>query len=332
MVLDSCKSNIKNCTKLCFPFSLMSRLFLSSLLLSQASVFKAAAAAGALIPALSMATLCFTIVQLLPRFTKAVPSSLVGLIVATYLGAALKLPLATLASSAAEGTFSGGLSALPSLVDLGLLQNQLKSPAALKLVMPAAVSIMIIALVETLLAGKVVDDMTRKQQEDDVPTRSVLAMSTGNILSSLLGGFGGCGLIPQTVLNLKSGGGGAFSSISYAVAMGLFVVAFAPLVGQISQAALAGIMVTVAYDTVAWSSSANAIKAVLNPSKYPGNDGKTVARSERVIELLALIISSWICYFGNLAVGIVAGVVFQRGMLSIFRRLGSRAGGKLEAV
>ncbi|KAL3799424.1 hypothetical protein HJC23_013879 [Cyclotella cryptica] len=302
------------------------------LLLSQASVFKAAATAGALIPAVSMSSLCFAIVQLLPRFTKAVPSSLVGLIVATYLGAALKLPLATLASSAAEGTFSGGLSALPSLVDLGLLQNQLKSPAALKLVLPAAISIMIIALVETLLAGKVVDDMTGKQQEEDVPTRSVLAMSSGNILSSLLGGFGGCGLIPQTVLNLKSGGGGAFSSISYAVAMGLFVVAFAPLVGQISQAALAGIMVTVAYDTVAWSSSAKAIKAVLNPSKYPGNDGKSVSRSERVIDLLALGISSWICYFGNLAVGIVAGVGFQRGALSILRRLVSKDGGKIEAV
>jgi MFS superfamily sulfate permease-like transporter len=114
--------------------------------------------------------------------------------------------------------------------------------------------------------------------------------------------------------------------------MGLFVVAFAPLVGQISQAALAGIMVTVAYDTVAWSSSANAIKAVLNPSKYLGSDGKAVARSERVIDLLALVISSWICYFGNLAVGIVAGVAFQRGMLSILKRLGSRTGGKLKAV
>lgn len=316
----------------CLPFSLNCLINFVSLLLSQASVFKAAAAAGALAPAVSMAALCFSIVQILPRFTKAVPSSLVGLVVASGLGTALKLPLATLASSAAEGTFSGGLSSLPKLVDLGLLRSQFKSPAALKLVMPAAVSIMIIALVETLLAGKVVDDMTGKEQEKDVPTRSVLAMSTGNILSSLLGGFGGCGLIPQTVLNLKSGGGGSISSISYAVAMALFVVAFAPLVGQISQAALAGIMITVAYDTVAWASSANAIKAVINPSKYPGGDGKAASRMQRMIELLALGLSSGICYFGNLAVGIIAGVAFQRGMLSIYKRLGSGDSGQLEAT
>jgi SulP family sulfate permease len=304
---------------------------MNSLLLSQASVFKAARAAGHLFPAVSMATLCFSIVQILPRFTKAVPSSLVGLVVTTGLGAAMKLPLATLASSAAEGTFSGGLSSLPSLVDLGLLKTQLKSVAALKLVMPAAISIMIIALVETLLAGKVVDEMTGLEQEKDVPTRSVLAMSFGNILSSLLGGFGGCGLIPQTVLNLKSGGGGAFSSISYAVAMALFVVAFAQLVGQISQAALAGIMVTVAYDTVAWGPSANAFKAVLNPSKYLDN-GKVAPRMQRVIELLALAISSGICYFGNLAVGIIAGVAFQRGMLSVYKRFGSGGDAQLKVV
>ena len=54
--------------------------------------------------------------------------------------------------------------------------------------------------------------MTGEKQNDSVPTRSVLAMSVGNTISALFGGFGGCGLIPQTVL--KSGGGGPFSSIS----------------------------------------------------------------------------------------------------------------------
>ncbi|KAL9189224.1 hypothetical protein ACHAXT_011714 [Thalassiosira profunda] len=302
------------------------------LLLSQASVFKAAAAAGALVPAVSMASLCFAIVQLLPKFTKAVPSSLVGLVVASGLGAALKLPLATLASSAAEGTFSGGLSSLPSLVNLGELQSMASSPAAWKLVLPPAISIMIIALVETLLAGKVVDDMVGEKQGEDVPTRSVMAMSAGNALSGFLGGFGGCGLIPQTVLNLKSGGGGAFSSISYAIAMASFVLFFAPLVGKISSAALAGIMITVAYDTVAWESSAKAFKAVINPSKYTDEDGKAVSRAQRWIEMLALGISSGICYFGNLAVGIIAGVSFQRGLLSIYNRFGSGNDAEAEAA
>mmetsp|Transcript_22575 Transcript_22575/g.36904 ORF Transcript_22575/g.36904 Transcript_22575/m.36904 type:complete len:304 (+) Transcript_22575:101-1012(+) len=302
-----------------------------------------------------MAALCFTIVQALPRFTKAVPSSLVGLVASSVVGAILKLPLATLASTAAEGTFCGGLSSLPRLVHLGQLRSNVMSPAALMIVMPAAVSITIIALVETLLAGKVVDDMTGKKfctlddeatvpTEDevelydeyilsdyDVPTRSVVAMSAGNLISAFLGGFGGCGLIPQTVLNLKSGGGGPFSSISYAIAMASFVVFFAPLVGKISQAALAGIMLAIAYDTVSWGSSVEAIKAVINPSSHPDVNGRAASRTQRLIELLALGISSYVCFFGNLAVGIIAGVTFQRGLLSIYKRLDS-GGSNMEAA
>ena len=295
------------------------------LLLSQASVFKAAKLAGTLKPAVSIAALCFSIVQVLPRFTKAVPSSLVGLVVASVVASALKLPLATLSSTSAEGTFSGGLSSLPRLVQFSQLRSQATSPEALQLVLPAAVSIMIIALVETLLANKVVDEMTGDNEtaDYDVPTRSVLAMSAGNIVSSLLGGFGGCGLIPQTVLNIKSGGVGSFSSVSYALAMASFVLFFAPLVGAISQAALAGIMITVAYDTVAWGSSLKAVQAVINPADHPDTTGQAVSRAQRTIELLALAMSSYICYFGNLAVGIIAGVVLQRGLLSVYRRLGS---------
>merc|ERR1712003_474857 len=83
----------------------------------------------------------------------------------------------------------------------------------------------------------------------DVPTRSVIGGAVGKFISALVGGFGGCGLVPQTILNVESGGGGALSSASYAASMASFVVFFAPLVGQVSMVALAGIMLTVAYDT-----------------------------------------------------------------------------------
>ena len=314
------------------------------LLFSQSKVFTSAAKVGTLKPTVSIAILCFAIVQGLPMITKAIPSSLVGLVVASIIGSILKLPLATLESTVEAGTFAGGFSSLPSLVNLGDLWSQVTSIHALKVVLPAAISIMIIALVETLLAGKVVDEMTGKKPcpypyepekattEDekelyeactpssyDVPTRSVIAMSVGNILSSLFGGFGGCGLIPQTVLNIKSGGGGPLASASYAAAMAAFVVFLAPLVGKISLAALAGIMITVAYDTIAIDSTLNTIKAAINPSNYPDGKGRSVGRIQRLIELSALSLSTYICYFGNLAVGIVAGVVFQRGLLSLFR-------------
>lgn len=290
-------------------------------------MFRAAEAAGALYPAISMSALCFAIVQLLPLVTKAVPSSLIGLAIASGVGTALKLPLATLSSSASEGTFTGGLSALPRIVDLGQLKSMAMTPSTVKLVLPAAISIALIALVETLLAGKVVDDMigdgtTMQAKEDDVPTRSVIAMSIGNMISSLLGGFGGCGLIPQTVLNVKSGGKGHLSSISYALAMASFVLVFAPFVGQISQSAISGIMICVSLDTVAWESSLRTIMSAINLEHHRDESKAIMSRAQRLIDVLALSISTIVCSSGKLAVGIIAGVLVQRGLLSACRRLG----------
>jgi MFS superfamily sulfate permease-like transporter len=189
---------------------------------------------------------------------------------------------------------------------------------------------MIIAIVETLLAGKVVKDIIGNSEydddddeNDDIPTRSVLAMSAGNIISASLGGFGGCGLIPQSVLNIKSGGGGTLSSISYALAMASFVLFFAPLVGKIPEAVLAAIMLTVATDTVAWGPTLGAIRNMMHDPSSAAATGSKVSRIQRIIEFGALVITSYICYFGNLAVGIVAGVAFQRGLLYIYRQLDS---------
>ena len=294
---------------------------------SQAKVFKSAGVSGTLAPALSVATLCYCIVQLLPRVTKAVPSSLVGLVVTSVIASALELPLATLSSTAAAGTFSGGLSSLPRFISFGALRSQATSVDALKLVLPASISIMIIALVETLLAGKVVKDIIGNgdddDENDDIPTRSVLAMSAGNIISASLGGFGGCGLIPQSVLNIKSGGGGTLSSISYALAMASFVLFFAPLVGKIPEAVLAAIMLAVATDTVAWGPTLGAVRNMMHDPSAAAATGSKVSRIQRIIEFGALVITSYICYFGNLAVGIVAGVAFQRGLLYIYRRFDS---------
>jgi len=186
---------------------------------------------------------------------------------------------------------------------------------------------MIIALVETLLAGKVVKDIIGNgdddDENDDIPTRSVLAMSAGNIISASLGGFGGCGLIPQSVLNIKSGGGGTLSSISYALAMASFVLFFAPLVGKIPEAVLAAIMLAVATDTVAWGPTLGAVRNMMHDPSAAAATGSKVSRIQRIIEFGALVITSYICYFGNLAVGIVAGVAFQRGLLYIYRRFDS---------
>jgi MFS superfamily sulfate permease-like transporter len=133
------------------------------------------------------------------------------------------------------------------------------------------------------------------------------------MVSSLLGGFGGCGLIPQTVLNMKSGGGGPLSSLVYAVSMAVFVLILAPLVGQVSQAALAGIMLSVAFSTVQFGPSLTIIKRAFGmappvPLPAPGMP----AEPPPLVALVSLAATSYLCFKVDMATGIVAGVVLER--------------------
>lgn len=151
-------------------------------------------------------------------------------------------------------------------------------------------------------------------EEISVGDQSVIAMSIGNGISALLGGFGGCGLIPQTVLNLKSGGGGPLSSIVYAVSMAMFVLVLAPLVGQVSQAALGGLMLTVAYATVQWGASWGTLMRALGRSGAEPPSNGSPERSAPLIELTALVLTTYLCYAVDMASGIVFGVLIERAL------------------
>lgn len=140
------------------PPSCRPQLTCATLRASQIKIFTSA---PALVPAMGVAGFCFCTVLGLPRLTTAVPSSLAGLVLATALGAALNLPLATLADAAGGATFAGGLASLPTVVDLGALLALCKSLPAVRLVLPTAVSIAFISILETLLSGPVLTRTSR---------------------------------------------------------------------------------------------------------------------------------------------------------------------------
>lgn len=310
---------------------------------SQLKVFAAAPDEYA---AIGVAATSALIAQLLPRVTSvAVPAGLVGLTVASAAGPLLGLPLVSLASTTADAqAFAGGLASLPRPVDLPALASLVGGSAdAFLLALPTAASVAFISLLETLLAAKLVDDLkceelcvffyddddvgageetcvdvvagaAPRSEVRDVPTDSVVALAVGNGISALLGGFGGCGLIPQTVLNLNSGGGGRLSSLAYAAAMATFVVALAPLVGQISQAALAGLMISVAFSTVQWAPTKAAIEAAL------AGDGDERAAAEARVSLAALLVAMVSCYEVDFAAGIAIGVAVDVGLTALVAR------------
>ena len=127
-----------------------------------------------------------------------------------------------------------------------------------------------------------------------------MALSLGNAVSAATGGFGGCGLVPQTVLNLQSGGAGAASVLAYTLSMSLFGVVLAPAVGQISAAALAGVLVCVSIDTIAWRPTLETVRAALE-------DDDDARR-----RLVVLALTAVLCYEAGFAAGIVAGVAMDK--------------------
>ncbi|CAE7270980.1 ybaR, partial [Symbiodinium pilosum] len=104
------------------------------------------------------------------------------------------------------------------------------------------------------------------------------------------------------VLNLNSGGRSQWSTGSYAASMVMFALVLAPLVGQISVPALAGIMVQVSLDTIQFVPTFDAIKAAL--------EGK---EEDSKVRLAILAITAVLCYQVDFAVGIVTGVALDKG-------------------
>lgn len=240
---------------------------------SQLPVFLALSGAS-LSAAVGVAAVTALVTFFLPRVTTEVPSSLVGVVLATILTQVLALPVPTLADVSGAEIFAGGVAVLPSFSAFPAVALSL---ATFKIILPVALSIAFISILETLLAGKVVAEYKANEggsaqsseEESKSNNRMLAGLSTGTFAAGLFGGFGGCGLIPQTLLNMQSGGRGRLSSLSYGVAMAACVVLAAPVIGTIPLASLAGVMLTVALSTVQPAATIEHAKAAVKASS-PG--------------------------------------------------------------
>jgi SulP family sulfate permease len=185
--------------------------------------------------------LTMAIVYLLPRLTKAVPPALVAIISVGLLVQALHLPVHTLGDMA---HIAGGLPAF------ALPQVPLNMET-LRIVLPYALLMAMVGLLETLLTFNLTDEIT---ETSGVPNRECVALGAANIASGLFGGMGGCAMIGQTMINLGSGGRTRVSGVVAGVMILLFILFLSPWIERIPLAALVGVMFVVAQQTFAWSS------------------------------------------------------------------------------
>ncbi|MCV2888230.1 SulP family inorganic anion transporter [Ruegeria aquimaris] len=196
---------------------------------------------GPLILMLALVALTMVVIWIMPRVTRVIPAPLAGIAVvaALVIGAGLDVPrVGDMAS------IEGGLPQFHiPMVPLNW--------ETLEIILPYAVILAAIGLIESLLTLNLVGDITGKRGG---ASQECIAQGAANVVTGFFGGMGGCAMIGQSMINVKSGGRTRVAGIAAALFLLVFILVGAPLIEQIPLAALVGVMFMVVIGTFAWNS------------------------------------------------------------------------------
>lgn len=236
--------------------------------------------------------LTLLIVLWVPRFIKAIPAPLIAIVLLTVFTVTSGQLLPTVGD---EGSMSGGLPGFTQLLVPLNLQT-------LAIIWPCALSIAFVGLMESLLTARLVDDLTVTPSNKN---RESTGLGIANILAGFYGGIAGCAMIGQTIVNVEMGKGRSrVSTFAAGLVLLLLVTALSEVMAKIPMSVLAGIMVIVAVKTFSWHS--------IQPA--------TLTKLPVTETLVMLVTVAATVSTGNLAIGVVAGVMTMLILPRIVRR------------
>ncbi|MCA9864327.1 MAG: SulP family inorganic anion transporter, partial [Thermomicrobiales bacterium] len=169
------------------------------------------------------------IIYLLPRVTTVVPSALVSILVLTAATMALGLNVRTV----------GDMGELPTSLPVFLLPDVPWTLETLRIILPYAVPLAFVGLLESMLTETIVDDMTDTSSNR---YRECVGQGLANIATGFLGGMAGCAMIGQSTINVRSGGRGRLSTFVAGLGLLILVVMLGDTVGRIPMPALVAVM------------------------------------------------------------------------------------------
>lgn len=182
-----------------------------------------------------------TIIYLLPRFTKAVPSALVAIIVMTIIAVTTGVSVSTV----------GDMGELTNALPMFLIPEIPLNFETLMIILPYSLALAVVGLLESLLTAQIVDDFTDTPSDKN---KEAKGQGIANIVAGFFGGMAGCAMIGQSVINMKSGGRGRLSTFVSGVFLMVLIILLQDLLVQIPMAALVGVMIMVSIGTFDWSS------------------------------------------------------------------------------
>jgi len=189
----------------------------------------------------AMIAVGLAIIYLFPRLTRAVPSPLICILVLTALALFFRIDTRTVAD----------LGELPNALPVLLLPNVPFTFETLQIIFPTSLAAAAVGLLESLLTASIVDQMTDTRSDKN---RESIGQGIANIVSGFFGGMGGCAMIGQSVINVRSGGRTRLSTFVAGSFLLFLLLVLGDWVGLIPMPALVAIMIMVSIGTFSWSS------------------------------------------------------------------------------
>ena len=232
-----------------------------------------------LIYSVGFVILTMSVIWLLPKITKALPATLVAILLTTILVLAFKIDIPRVGDLA---SVKGGL---PNF----FIPNVPFNLDTFKIIFPYAFILAAIGLIESLLTLNLVGEITNKRGG---ASQECLAQGLANTVTGFFGGMGGCAMIGQSIINVKSGGRTRIAGITAALFLLSFILYTSSLIEMIPIAALVGVMFMVVIGTFAW----NSLKILF-----------LVPKSDAIVIILVTAVT----VAADLAVAVIVGVIFS---------------------
>jgi sulfate permease, SulP family len=224
--------------------------------------------------------LTLLIVYTVPLFIKSVPAPLIAIILLTIATFTLNIELKTI----------GDLGTITQSLPAFFLPDVPFNLETFQIILPYAIALAIVGLMESLLTAQIIDDMTETKSNK---RREACGQGIANFINGFFGGMAGCAMIGQSVINVKSGGRGRLSTLVAGLFLMFLIIVLGDLVIDIPMPVLVGIMIMVSIGTFDWGSF-----------KYMF----TAPRADAAVMLVTVAI---VVYTDNLAIGVVVGVVLS---------------------
>ena len=227
-----------------------------------------------------LVALTIAIVVLLPKITKAIPASLVAIMIVFAVVLIFNIETKQVEDIAAV---SGSLPPFHIPDFPFTIEN-------FQIILPYGIIMAAVGLTEGLLTLNLVDEITNTKGDSN---RECLAQGSANILNGFFFGMGGCPMIAQTLVNLSAGSRARLSGIVAALTILLIILVGAPVIGKLPMAALTGVMIMVAMGTFEWASL---------------RIFKRMPMSDIFVMLVVMLIT---VFLHNLALAVLIGVIIS---------------------